>query len=70
MERLGFISSVGNLDFCFVTEFESGQIFFCHHSRVRDGVIPRSGARVLFDALPYERGDRKCPIISLEVLSG
>ena len=70
MDRQGVVSKVGNRDFCFVTENESGEVFFCHFSRVKDGVIPNGGDRVAFNALPNQRGERKRPVVSLEVLNG
>jgi hypothetical protein len=68
-ERQGFVSSAGNRDFCFVTEYETGEIFFCHLSRIKDSRIPDVSDRVIFEALPKQLGERKRPIVSLEVLN-
>jgi hypothetical protein len=70
MEKQGIVSSVGNHDFFFVTDLDSGEIFFCHNSRVKDGLVPNRGDKVSFEHLSASRDARKRPISNLEVLNG
>ena len=67
--RTGIVEKVGNRDFFFVTDLDSGELFFCHHSNVAEGIIPRVGDRVTFDFLPVRVNGKNRPVSRLEVQS-
>ena len=67
-ERLGIVQRVGNQDFFFVEDLETGEAFFAHLSCVAGDVVPREGDKVSFDHLSKRVGGKNRPVSRLEIL--
>ena len=68
MEHQGIVSNVGNHDFFFVEDLETGEIFFCHAGFVQGEIFPKKGDKVSFEYLSRRVKGRCRPISALEVL--
>ena len=56
MEHQGIVSNVGNHDFFFVEDLETGEIFFCHAGFVQGEIFPKKGDKVSFDVGESPKG--------------